>query len=427
MATTQRPLPTLIPRESRPPSYYSVLPEPNDGQRPPPYTLFDFEDASLAGSPTARERISAAFGRALPNIGLILSLLVGAGITAGTTYALALRVEHQVNNARVDSDPQVWMQKARNVYDRCYNGCGDVDDSRCTWDNCEQTRSISLVTNETTVGSCDANKMWNWAAPARYPDPCLRGLGEQIRHNALEELKGGLRAQWAIIILTLLGGLLGGLLVWKLWKKMMAKWRRRAQQKLAQRQNEARRHFGHQHAASRRAGTARKGARVGRARTVFTAGLALLGMSKGAAAGDTYSCQGLAPKHELFFTNANGTIHGFVHGWLSKCRTEEKCTNLPYYSCTSPTGCYVTWTSSCSSEVVVDKTPEYFVWEAFQAFYRCGFHVTSTPSPDSRRMRVAHPGIEKNLWVQISVNGFNVTSKTETDEEILCLHEIGNR
>lgn len=41
--------------------------------------------------------------------------------------------------------------------------------------------------------------------------------------------------------------------------------------------------------------------------------------------------------------------------------------------------------------------------------------------------RVANSGLEKKHWVRILVSGLNVTSATETDRSVRCLHAIGNQ
>jgi hypothetical protein len=43
------------------------------------------------------------------------------------------------------------------------------------------------------------------------------------------------------------------------------------------------------------------------------------------------------------------------------------------------------------------------------------------------RLRVANPGIERNWWVRVSGNGYNVTRPEETDERVRCLGGLGER
>src|SRR6187402_929279 len=76
----------------------------------------------------------------LPKLRLPVAILVGAGITAGTTYALVKHVQHLIATASVSSDPTVWIHQARtDGYEACYNGCNDCHDINFPYNACQKT------------------------------------------------------------------------------------------------------------------------------------------------------------------------------------------------------------------------------------------------------------------------------------------------
>ncbi len=56
-----------------------------------------------------------------------------------------------------------------------------------------------------------------------------------------------------------------------------------------------------------------------------------------------------------------------------------------------------------------------------------GFSLVDGPTGgEDAGVRVAHAGIERTWWVRVSVNDYNVTDPHETDNQVWCLHSIGD-
>lgn len=57
---------------------------------------------------------------------------------------------------------------------------------------------------------------------------------------------------------------------------------------------------------------------------------------------------------------------------------------------------------------------------------KCGFKMVDTLSgSETPTVRVANGGIERGLYVRISVSGYNVTDARRTDRSVECLHALG--
>ncbi|TGJ84480.1 hypothetical protein E0Z10_g4266 [Xylaria hypoxylon] len=150
---------------------------------------------------------------ATPNSASI-ALLAGSGITAGTTSALVAHILHLIRDATVSSDPQVWMHQAKiKDYDPCYDGCEDCADPEYSYRACLKTAAIESGDPNVT---CDGTKIWFWLY--RYPPACLSVRGEYYRNIALEKLKRNYKDQLAVLLLTIIGGLVGGVIIHGLWR-----------------------------------------------------------------------------------------------------------------------------------------------------------------------------------------------------------------
>ena len=142
----------------------------------------------------------------LPRFALPVALFVGIAITAGTTYALVAWVQRLQANASVDSDMTKWKSNARdNVYNACYLGCDDCADPDYAFNACQKTAQAKV---KGVV--CDGNLMWNWRSEAKFPDSCLAAVGQILQGDALNELKQSYKNRLAMIILTVLAGIIGG-------------------------------------------------------------------------------------------------------------------------------------------------------------------------------------------------------------------------
>ncbi|OIW32018.1 hypothetical protein CONLIGDRAFT_629712 [Coniochaeta ligniaria NRRL 30616] len=384
---------------------YSANPDPHKpaAQQPPPspspvpvpVPAAAGESSNNPPPPPSRSKLHKLAGP--------LSLLLGAGITASTTYALVARVQHLIATAAVDSDPKTWISAARTqVYDPCYLGCAnDCDDPNYAWNACQRT--VQLVADG---GSCDANRMWNWAE--RYPQSCLAAAGDVLRAEALERLKQSYRNQLAIIILTILGGLVGGSIVYCLVRSWAEK-RDKAAVLARSRPPPYR---------SKAPGAGRR-----RIKLMVAAFVGLFGRRAAA-----YACVGHDQAADQFFVSPNGTVAGVVHGWFSNCYDTTFCYNMCSTSCRDTggggTSCSESCTPYCYTVTSTDKAPWQFVADVAGRVKTCGFRLVDKVEVPVT-VRVANANIEKNYWVTIAVNGYNVTRGDETDEGVLCLHQIG--
>jgi hypothetical protein len=135
-----------------------------------------------------------------------------------------------------------------------------------------------------------------------------------------------------------------------------------------------------------------------------------------------YPCAGYGPIADQYFINANKTLYGKVHGWFSNCYD---------YTCGCTTTCLGTggdgsgtWCfTTCMTCTTSDTAPIKYVKAALGHVKACGFELVGGVDGDVN-MRVANPLIEKEWWVKISVNKFNLTDVT--DPSIFCLHDFAN-
>lgn len=365
----------------------------------------------------------------IPRLAIPIGLLVGAAITGGTTYALVARVQNLIANAAVDGDLVRWKQAARTqVYDACYHGCNDCSDPEYAYNACQKTARVDI---KGVV--CDGNKMWNWAAADRYPERCLAAVGRLLMGEELERLKQSYRNQLAIIILTVLGGVLGGVVTYLLWRRLTTskKQREAANPSSGSRTWSIRRpatwSLRRRHSNSSPTHSQHRKPRLA---TIVTA---LFAVSKAKPA-HAYACTGHDPAWNQYFISTNTTapaISGVVHGWLSDCRTRQdcstrKCTKSCSISSKGKSTCIRTCTNICHTEVYTVKTPKEYVDAVLPRVRACGFRlVDALPSGASAHERVGNAGLERGLWVRLSVSGFNVTRRDETDEVVWCLHGIG--
>jgi hypothetical protein len=333
------------------------------------------------------------------------SILVGCGITAGTTYALVRWVQHLIATAKVNAEPVVWMQEARTkAYDACYYGCSDCSDTWWAYNACNMT-SRAIVPGMT----CDGNKMWNWKE--RYPLECLHAVGEFYKADALKRLKKSYRNRLAIIILTILAGFIGAVIVYMLWKKAATSLKEKAR---IARENSLvwpTKKYPLPDVDEKASPTPR-GGRFNR-KLVFLGGLAALSSSKANA----YACTGYDNKVNKYFINTNKTMFGVVHGYLADCY-DYTCNCFTTCSGGSMPSC----TTSCSICTQVATGTASYVKRVMPKVESCGFTVVDAVEGDVN-FRVASALIEKNWWVKISVNTYNLTD--ETDPSVMCLHAIG--
>ncbi|KAK4183241.1 hypothetical protein QBC35DRAFT_119946 [Podospora australis] len=439
-----------------------------------------------------------------PKLALPIALIVGGAIIGGGTYGVVAYVQNLVENATVDGDEAKWLQAARTqAYDACYLGCNDCNDPEYAWKAC-QTTAKAVVKGI----NCDANKMWNWAAADRYPRPCLKAVGVILMGDALERLKADYRKRFAIITVTVLGGLAVGVLVYFLIRKFTktksqftaaqqhspissappswsitrpATWKTKPSKKeKVHKEKSSSDHYhggggstiptaytdsytpasmplaGHSSRSSSRSSrsssrprspspvspvaeraslsrrssssssnaSSRGGSSSPRVSTVVT-GLVALSPTVSA-----YACTGRDAAWTQHFVSTNGTISGAVHGWFSECRDKKTCRDSCSNSCTTNSSgvrkCSKKCTQHCTTDTVTDRIPKSYVDAVMPKVQHCGFKLVDAV-PHAVGTRVANAAIEKNLWVRISVSGYNVTKSGETDEGVVCLHGLGGK
>ncbi|KAI1640042.1 hypothetical protein F4809DRAFT_666225 [Biscogniauxia mediterranea] len=351
-------------------------------------------------SPCRLQRWKFHFDRYSSWFGILIAIIVGSGITAGTTYGLIKHITRLVSEGKVSSDPQIWMQEAKTKdYDSCYLGCSDCKDPNFAYDACIRTSEIRLQ-NSNTI--CDGRKIWNWAD--RYPQECLQVRGEVYHLQALEDLKEGYRSKYAILVLTALAGIIGAWVTYRVWKRITAGNKRRAEE-------------------MQRSWPGWQGNRA-RVRARYNIGLVvatfLTLFGRPAAA---YPCFGHGNSHDAYFANADRTVFVQAHGWLSNCYDRTSCIIHCEEVC-EKNGCGLLCRTPCPTYATMNRTPEDYVENIAPKIMGCGFEPVASPG-EATHLRLANPGIEKNWWVRLSVNGYNVTTPVETNPEIICLHDIG--
>jgi len=413
------------------PLYQADQPNNHGQGEKAPATLADITDGvpSKIEEPPLLQRIRLRLrpylDSYLPRLAVPGAIAVGGAIFAGTTYALVRHVQHLVATASVNNDPAYWAQVARQqAYDGCYLGCDDCDDPSYAYNACQRTTQINV-----SGQVCSGALMWNWRD--RYPELCLLAVGTLYKGDALAALQKHYRAQYAVVLVTLLAGAIGGWITWCVWRSCT----RRRRDRLARARSwgdpwnssvAARAGNTINTAASRRRKQQKRQARKKPRAGLF--GLAALtGLFSGRRAA-AFPCTGYDNITDLYIAAANGTVVGRVHGWLSDCYTYScNC----WQSCSScdcdDTGCSTCCSTICETCTASDRAPSAYVADVLPHVQACGFASVGGPPPGTTvGVRVANPGIEQTWWVRIEVSGLNVTDPAETDPSVVCLHDIGN-
>jgi len=136
-----------------------------------------------------------------------------------------------------------------------------------------------------------------------------------------------------------------------------------------------------------------------------------------------YPCPSYYPPYDKPFANADGTLYGVIHGWLSDCYDEtytcgQSCT-------TSPANGQETCDPISCTRPQPFRLPVDFVNSAAWRVENCGFRlVTAVPGVVDKR--VPNPRIEGELWVKIAVSAFNSTDigGERLDDGVKCLYEM---
>ncbi|KAK3897391.1 hypothetical protein C8A05DRAFT_19838 [Staphylotrichum tortipilum] len=389
-------------------------------------------------TPVSEKELSTDEPSFLSHLALPLGLLIGSAIIGGTTYALIARVNNLIANAAVDGDIEKWKQTARTgTYDACYLGCNSCNDPNFVYSACQLTARADVK-----GVICDGNKMWNWAAADRYPESCLAAVGQLLMGNELERIKQGYRNQLALITVTVLGGILGGVIAYFLWRRLTMSnayrdarksssrsvlrpktWKRTKHIKLHEQRTTTSRRSSSSSSARSSASSSRSQTRLS---TIVTASVASFASQTSA-----YPCTGYSPAQTTYFTSANNTLSGSVHGWISDCQDRKVCTTQQCTtSCTTgkngKQNCTQKCTEQCRTVTSVVKPARAYVDAVMPRVRECGFGVVDVLNGGWGEMeRVGNARLERDWWVTVEVSGFNVTKKGETDEAVWCLWGIG--
>jgi hypothetical protein len=158
------------------------------------------------------------------------------------------------------------------------------------------------------------------------------------------------------------------------------------------------------------------GRSAGRIALITTAFASIVSRSR------AYPCTGHGPIADQYFINANKTLYGVVHGWLSDCY-DYTCGCTTFCWGMGGDSCGRSCSTTCSTCTASNTAPIKYVNAILGHVKACGFELMDVVDGDVN-MRVANPLIEKKWWVKISVNKFNLTDVT--DPSIFCLHDFAN-
>ncbi|KAF2463306.1 uncharacterized protein BDR25DRAFT_384625 [Lindgomyces ingoldianus] len=307
---------------------------------------------------------------------VIASLMAISSIISWTLF-----VNHLVKTAHVSQGADYWVDLARHqTYSLCYNGCNDCLDVDRIEGACLMTRKVNIPGVD-----CDASKIWTWAD--RYPLECLVAVGNIYKDKALWWKKFWLGTLWLLNTLSVV--------VYKVVYAILDPILDKAQYRPVQRPR-------------RNSSTPLL--------TAFTVSILAVTMLPSVSA---YRCTQMSPAYDQHFINADGSLYGVIHGWLSNCYDES-------YSCGESCSTAISdGRKSCDpiwcSLPRLDKPTSYYVDSAAHRVMSCGFQLTKT-IPGLVDKRIANPRIEGKLWVKVSVNHFN--GSDGVFEQVQCLYEM---
>lgn len=249
----------------------------------------------------------------------------------------------------------------------------------------------------------------------RYPAECLKALGVIYKAEALTKRKHTYRNQLAVIILTVLAGIIGATIIHRLWGRWFPSY------PPPQRWPS----YPPTYTASSRPPRSKPSRKWPFFwRTVATSTLL--------TTSHAYPCWGFSPSSNQYFTSTNTSlspaISGVIHGYTSSChQVAYVCGSTCTTSGSSSSGGGTT--TICRPDFCYrdeeDEKPEFFVNYTTKRVQDCGFRLVEAEEVESEvGMRVAHPLIERNWRVSIKVDRFNGTEGTE--DVVWCLWDIGN-
>jgi hypothetical protein len=165
-------------------------------------------------------------------------------------------------------------------------------------------------------------------------------MGEVLKAEALVRKKQGYNKLLWLIILTVLAGVVGGWVVYRLLKG----WARKSEVK--------------EGLLSSNCGRSRGKGKMGLGKAAFLAGLC------GTTGVKAYACisQGFASHNQYFISTNRGlpsspAVYGVIHGWLGDCEDVHPCYPSCYSDGNGVTSCH----DICSTAIDVMRKPRRYV------------------------------------------------------------------
>ncbi|KAL2060799.1 hypothetical protein VTL71DRAFT_8851 [Oculimacula yallundae] len=328
-----------------------------------------------------------------------LSLIIGVP----TFYFSCLFVGKFIASIQSSSSQAHWIGKAKiEAYALCYDGCYDCLDVGVIESACRLTGTVN-VPNVV----CDASQLWTWHESAKYPMECLMAVGKIYLQKHLAWKRFWFKPLYLVAFLAA-GGL--GYATFQITRKVLDSHQAFEPSPARYRATEP----------PRSRPQIRTGSQSNITTPLLAVGVLLLASPPPVMA---YACTS-QPAYNALFSNADDSIYGVIHGWLSSCYEEtyscgESCTS------SSSSGYQDCKTMYCNQERTA-KPPRVFVNEAAQLVVGCGFRMVDF-LPGVVDRRIPNPKIEGKLWVKISVNKFNGTElrgETRVEDIVKCLYGI---
>ncbi|KAH7312794.1 hypothetical protein BKA65DRAFT_516676 [Rhexocercosporidium sp. MPI-PUGE-AT-0058] len=307
-----------------------------------------------------------------------------------------------IASVHVSSDPTYWMERARNeAYGICYDGCYDCLNPSVIETACRLTAIV-----EVPGVICDFSQIWTWDGASKYPEKCLVAVGDIYKEDALAWKRFWYKP---LYLLAFSAAAWIGFNSFHLSRGVLDKYRAFEYPPRYQRIE-----------------TPSPGPLISTRKSsnvkipLLATAIVLLALPSPVLG---YTCTS-QPAYNALFSNADDTIYGVIHGWLSSCYEEsyscgETCTSsgsLGDRSCD---------TIYCGQERTA-KAPRHYVNQAAERVVDCGFRMVDfVPGVVDRR--IPNPRIEGKLWVKLAVNRFNGTDsggESRVDEMVKCLYDI---
>ncbi|KAF2184218.1 hypothetical protein K469DRAFT_710130 [Zopfia rhizophila CBS 207.26] len=314
-------------------------------------------------------------------------LVIGGLFGVSSIVLWTLYVNRIVKTAHVSEGVNHWVNLARDeAYGLCYDGCSDCLDVESIGKACRMTASVNI-----SGVVCNASKMWTWAD--RYPLECLIAVGEIFKADALWWKRFWLRALYLLNVGSVLFFVLG---CWVAEGTLaVCDSFNLAKPRLVQR-------------------------RRSNSRTpLLNPGVILLLAIAFLPPVAAYRCMYMNPAQNQLFANADDSLYGVIHGWLSDCYDGTYSCGESCSTSDGKSTCGAIW----CSQPRINRPPSYYVNSAARRVQNCDFRLVDAV-PGMVDKRIANPRIEGRLWVKVSVNRFNGSEGVL--QQVQCLYDMIN-